>query len=551
MKSDIEKSVNTKQDKMNAKYNHDEIEQTREYLRYITHTDIIELVNIINEYGKENNFNSIKQLLYRHIKQLFSNNDIQHPVLRQSVLSAFYFMLNNAETYIYRYGAQATIFYADGRPPRRTSRPPMIPVLNHVGKIAVDEWYDDYKNLYMPIIKEWYDAEHLNFIQILDDVENKKLVLDIIKYFEERAGRGFCKTSDFLLLFLNQETFVCENVDNPDFVVSTLKRLPLNAEQNHVLLGIILKWFGGYPVSNLNDDYYDTLKAIEYEFLSYEEQTPEKEFCRNSTKGSEEPFIKEREPQNGYSSFSEMFDAAVESGVIAQIENAIGKTVERGSNLIALKRIHGMRFSDWLRDVKNYEFDSEAQYKIHLTKDNFKEYLLYYRDEQLKVKQITTSNHEQESESWQLPSDTLTKTAKNTPLTTQSKNTHFIRAFTADEQRILYEGLANGNYLPKDTNYARFCYVFGGSPIPDEDMPFKLLQWVANLQDLHMLVNTLFGNEQAKWEKTVKCFSTKGNSINKNSIKNLLPKHKDNPPCETYFKSLLPQRKANSAYSAK
>jgi hypothetical protein len=49
---------------------------------------------------------------------------------------------------------------------------------------------------------------------------------------------------------------------------------------------------------------------------------------------------------------------------------------------------------------------------------------------------------------------------------------HFTRHFTDDEQRKLYDGLTSGGFLPTGTIYSHFCHVFGGTAIPDSEMPF-------------------------------------------------------------------------------
>jgi hypothetical protein len=55
---------------------------------------------------------------------------------------------------------------------------------------------------------------------------------------------------------------------------------------------------------------------------------------------------------------------------------------------------------------------------------------------------------------------------------------HFTRVFSETEQKKLYEGLTNDGFLPKGTIYSHFCHVFGGTAIPDNEKPFKPLQWI-------------------------------------------------------------------------
>jgi len=55
---------------------------------------------------------------------------------------------------------------------------------------------------------------------------------------------------------------------------------------------------------------------------------------------------------------------------------------------------------------------------------------------------------------------------------------HFTRSFSAAEQKKLFEGLKNGGFLPQETICSHFYHVFGGTAIPDNETPFKPLQWI-------------------------------------------------------------------------
>jgi hypothetical protein len=54
----------------------------------------------------------------------------------------------------------------------------------------------------------------------------------------------------------------------------------------------------------------------------------------------------------------------------------------------------------------------------------------------------------------------------------------FSRSFSETEQKVLFDGLTNGGFLPKDTNYSHFCHAFGSTDIPDNEKPFKPLKWI-------------------------------------------------------------------------
>ena len=106
---------------------------------------------------------------------------------------------------------------------------------------------------------------------------------------------------------------------------------------------------------------------------------------------------------------------------------------------------------------------------------------------------------------------------------------HFTRKFTTDEAKRLYNGLTNGNYLPKNTVYSHFCYVFGGTAIPDNEKPFKPLQWQPTVALLAYMIDNLFSDTDGTnlWEITAQCFVVKGNAPKKNTMKNTVSKYKN------------------------
>ena len=55
----------------------------------------------------------------------------------------------------------------------------------------------------------------------------------------------------------------------------------------------------------------------------------------------------------------------------------------------------------------------------------------------------------------------------------------FTRKFSPTEQEKLFNGLREGNFIPKNTNYSHFCAVFGNTPIPENEKPFAPLVWAA------------------------------------------------------------------------
>jgi hypothetical protein len=120
----------------------------------------------------------------------------------------------------------------------------------------------------------------LDFYYNAENQPNQDLLFGTLEYFETGKRKGFFEPLEFMNLLWEQYNFVDKNIQKPHTTITTLKALPLTVEQKHVLFGFILKWFGGYPIENMNKQYDTTLRLIEKEFLSYKMQTPEKQFCQ-------------------------------------------------------------------------------------------------------------------------------------------------------------------------------------------------------------------------------------------------------------------------------
>jgi hypothetical protein len=120
----------------------------------------------------------------------------------------------------------------------------------------------------------------LDFYYNTDNIPNQDLVFGTLEYFETGNRKGFFEPLEFMNLLWEQYNFVNANIQKAHTTITALKALPLTVEQKHVLFGFILKWFGGYPIENMNKQYDSTLRLLEKEFLSYKKQTPEKQFCQ-------------------------------------------------------------------------------------------------------------------------------------------------------------------------------------------------------------------------------------------------------------------------------
>jgi hypothetical protein len=114
------------------------------------------------------------------------------------------------------------------------------------------------------------------------NIPNQDLVFATIEYFETGPGKDTFEPLEFLNIMYKQFGFVKDNIQKPHSTVAHLKGLPLSSRENHTLLGFILKWFGGYPIENMDPQFNTTLRLVEKEFLSFPGETPEKKFCQKN-----------------------------------------------------------------------------------------------------------------------------------------------------------------------------------------------------------------------------------------------------------------------------
>ena len=249
------------------------------------------------------------------------------------------------------------------------------------------------------------------------NIPNQKLVRETIEYFEKGHGLRVFNALEILNLLEKQYHFVLQNIDKTSSVVESLKSLPLSDLEKHVLYGLILKWFGGYPVNNLDEDCDRTLKEIEKEFLRYEDNTPEKEFCKADFEQRKlfmkmgiamtasinhgvpiHELLNATEPSQtksrAYSSFEDLFADAVSN-------NAIGKIGNKQTYLIERSR-YNYEFNVWLQEFKAWRYGDEQQYAQFLNKESFIEYLKYQKQVELNRQ----AEKENEKATWRIDLDT-------------------------------------------------------------------------------------------------------------------------------------------------
>jgi hypothetical protein len=119
------------------------------------------------------------------------------------------------------------------------------------------------------------------------------------------------------------------------------------------------------------------------------------------------------------------------------------------------------------------------------------------------------------------------------------RDTHFTRAFTTDEHKKLFANMKKNSFLPANTNEAHFKFVFGNKDIPENETPFKPLQWAGTIKELHYFIRKHLTKETNQWEKAVKCFEKDTKPINKDSLSTAIDKYDTPPDSSTIIDSLL------------
>ena len=106
---------------------------------------------------------------------------------------------------------------------------------------------------------------------------------------------------------------------------------------------------------------------------------------------------------------------------------------------------------------------------------------------------------------------------------------HFTRSFTETEKRNLFNGLKSRGFIPMDTNFNHFTYVFCGVEMPNNEKPFEPIIWQRKIGFLAYCIYNLFSDTDAVniWEITTKCFLWKGKHPNKDTLKNTVCKYKN------------------------
>ena len=321
----------------------------------------------------------------------------------------------------------------------------------------------------MEDLREFSFNFDLNYYTNKENIANQDLVAETINYFELGEGKRAFRTLEFLNLLEKQYQFIIANVKDSEKVISHLKALPLSTLKSHILFGLLLKWFGGYPVHNSNDDYNATLKHIQNEFLQFEEETPEKEFCKADFE-QRNHFMKlgialttainnnidaklvfdamdiTQNQQRKYNNFDKLFDAVAISGRLGEFKNQ--------HDYILIRSRYHFEFNVWLQEIKAWEYGNDLQYKSLLTVELFNEYLDCARNKAISKKS------EEQKKGTEMEFD-----LKKYDLTTANVWPYFPEPkFDGSEYRI-YEGATGNNRFQyfkvyQKSNAGKLCKQF-------------------------------------------------------------------------------------------
>jgi len=251
----------------------------------------------------------------------------------------------------------------------------------------------------------------LSFYTDKKNIPNQDLVKETTDYFESGQGARAFKPLYFLNLLDRQFQFMKDNIKDSDAVIQHIRDLPLNKLEQHILCGFLLKWTGGYPVNNLNEDFNNTLKQIQVEFLGYNEDTPEKEFCKANPETRKKFMMMGIALTNAinnnvsasaimnampgkklaskvYDTFDALYKDAATSGTFGEFGSK--------EDFIINQSVYNFKFNEWLLECKGWEYGNEEEYNKFLTKAFLIEFLNY--DKQSNEKELETSAKEINSE---------------------------------------------------------------------------------------------------------------------------------------------------------
>jgi hypothetical protein len=109
----------------------------------------------------------------------------------------------------------------------------------------------------------------LNYYFNSTNIPNQSLVFETYDFFDSNTGKDFFTPLDFLNLLLWHYDFIRNNVTTPIDVLNHLRSLDIEPSKKQLLIGFILKWYGGYPISGRDSQFNTTLKLIERYYIQF------------------------------------------------------------------------------------------------------------------------------------------------------------------------------------------------------------------------------------------------------------------------------------------
>ncbi len=150
---------------------------------------------------------------------------------------------------------------------------------SHAEKVA-ERLYSIYPNAYK-IKKSKFEIQPLEWYFDAENIPNQNMIHDVFDYFESGPRKGFLDPLQAIGMFHILWTYFTQSSKFALNWIHLLKLIDFSEEEKHVLIGIVLFWHGGYPTRNrFTGQHLSALRTIEKEFLKYDGDTPEKEFCK-------------------------------------------------------------------------------------------------------------------------------------------------------------------------------------------------------------------------------------------------------------------------------
>lgn len=119
------------------------------------------------------------------------------------------------------------------------------------------------------VLAQYTDSNDLNYYFNVDNIPNQDLVLDTYTYFNEGGGEKYFSPLLFFNLLNWHLTFIKNNISRPVDLMEHFKIINISDIERHILVGFVLKWYGGIPINNMNPQYNVTLKLIEKIYTAF------------------------------------------------------------------------------------------------------------------------------------------------------------------------------------------------------------------------------------------------------------------------------------------